>query len=55
VAESLNSAALDLRETTPTSERNSEMATEVASTEYGVLIHYDEWNTLELNRKQFAD
>ena len=24
------------------------MPTEVASTQYGVLIHYDEWNTLEL-------
>ena len=24
------------------------MPTEVASTEYGVLIHHDEWNTLEL-------
>src|SRR6516165_3422146 len=24
------------------------MSTEVASTEYGVLIHYDDWNTLEL-------
>jgi hypothetical protein len=30
------------------SERNSEMPTEVASMEYGVLIHHDEWNTLEL-------
>src|SRR5215469_1064411 len=39
-AESLNS--------TRTSERNSEMPTEVARTEYGVLIHHDEWNTLEL-------
>jgi hypothetical protein len=24
------------------------MPTEVASTEYGVIIHHDEWNTLEL-------
>ena len=24
------------------------MPTEVASTEYGVIIHYDDWNTLEL-------
>src|SRR6516165_2075076 len=32
----------------PMKERNSEMPTEVASTEYGVLIHHDEWNTLEL-------
>ena len=24
------------------------MSTEVASTEYGVIIHNDEWNTLEL-------
>src|SRR5260370_40542389 len=31
-----------------TNERNSEMPTEVASTEYGVITHYDEWNTLEL-------
>ena len=25
------------------------MPTEVTSTEYGVIIHHDEWNTLELN------
>ena len=24
------------------------MPTEVASTDYGVIIHYDDWNTLEL-------
>ena len=24
------------------------MPTEVASTEYGVIIHHDQWNTLEL-------
>jgi hypothetical protein len=24
------------------------MSTEVASTEYGVIIHYDDWNALEL-------
>src|SRR6516165_6059125 len=32
----------------PMKERNSEMPTEVASTEYGVITHNDEWNTLEL-------
>jgi hypothetical protein len=34
--------------TDPINERNSEMPTEVASTDYGVIIHHDEWNTLEL-------
>ena len=34
--------------TRPMNEGNSEMSTEVASTEYGVITHYDEWNTLEL-------
>jgi hypothetical protein len=48
VAKSLSSAAVNSRDPIRQSERNSEMPTEVASTEYGVLIHYDDWNTLEL-------
>src|ERR1700739_4689979 len=29
-------------------ERNSGRSTEVTSTDYGVIIHHGEWNTLEL-------
>ena len=47
MAESLNSATIDSHDRL-TNERNSEMPTEVASTEYGVITHHDEWNTLEL-------
>src|SRR5258708_17711406 len=34
--------------TRPMNERNSQMPTDVASTEYGVITHHDQWNTLEL-------
>src|SRR5262245_57395335 len=48
VAGPLNPAALKSHDSTPTSERNIEMPTEIASTEYGVITHHDDWNTLEL-------
>src|SRR5215813_1150569 len=48
VAGPLHPAALNSRDFDPTSERNIEMPTEVASTEYGVIILHDDWNALEL-------
>jgi hypothetical protein len=48
VAESLHPAALNSRNPAPTSEGNSAMPTEVASTDYGVITCHDQWNTLEL-------
>jgi hypothetical protein len=48
VAESLDSAALDWHDQARSARGSSEVPTEVASTEYGVIIHHDKPNTLEL-------
>jgi hypothetical protein len=47
MAKPRNPAALDSRDSTD-ERKEQRMPTEVASTKFGVLIHYDEWNTLEL-------
>ena len=44
----LLNAARPVHVTWPVNEGKSAMPTDIASTEYGVIICHDEWNTLEL-------